>query len=101
MIKVSAIKPKARATATLEWRKELAYETQSKIRAWGLEVSWAYSIIRARISDSILSYLQFNKSMIKIKARTLDPPKVLYANNMDARAMDGSWRLGRNRVSRW
>jgi hypothetical protein len=38
MIKHSALKPKLRAAAIADWRTELAYEKQSKIAAWGLQV---------------------------------------------------------------
>ncbi len=94
MIKVSAIRPQARAAATIKWREELAYEEQSKIRAWGLEV-----IITAMIMGRFAQLPQFNTAMIKIQARLLDPPRILYANNADASARDGSWRLGGHRVS--
>jgi eukaryotic translation initiation factor 2C len=38
MIKVAAIKPKERMTEIIGWRKELAYESQAKVAAWGLQV---------------------------------------------------------------
>lgn len=39
MIKVAAIRPGERMREIQGWRKELAYETQSKIDSWGLQVS--------------------------------------------------------------
>jgi len=39
MIKIAAIKPVERAKAVMAWRRELDYENQKKIAAWGLQVS--------------------------------------------------------------
>ncbi|WWD17893.1 hypothetical protein CI109_102338 [Kwoniella shandongensis] len=72
MIKVSAVKPKERAMAVNNWRTELAYEKQSKIAAWGLQV---------------------NTSMVQVKARILPPPRIVYARGTEARALDGGWNL--------
>lgn len=72
MIKVSAMKPNDRRETILNWRRELAYETQEKVREWGLEV---------------------NQRMVETDARILDPPKVTYRNNRTAPVMDGGWRL--------
>lgn len=38
MIKVAAIKPTERMKEIMGWRKELAYENQPKVAAWGLQV---------------------------------------------------------------
>lgn len=42
MIKFSAVSPDVYANTVNQWRKELAYETQSKIAAWGLQVRYIY-----------------------------------------------------------
>ncbi|WRT64136.1 uncharacterized protein IL334_001065 [Kwoniella shivajii] len=72
MIKVSAIKPKERALQVSNWRKELAYEKQPKIAAWGLQVK---------------------RDMVQLQARILPPPRVIYKNNLAARPDDGGWNL--------
>ncbi|WVW82289.1 hypothetical protein I302_104295 [Kwoniella bestiolae CBS 10118] len=79
MIKISAIKPQARAAQVDHWRAELAYENQDKIKAWGLQV---------------------NKKMVQLKARILPPPRVLYGNQLAVRPNDGSWGLQGKRFFR-
>lgn len=79
MIKVSARPPRERADHIMNWRRELAYEKQQKVAAWGIEI---------------------NPQMMNIEARVLPPPAVLYAGGQDARANNGSWSLRGKRVSR-
>jgi len=39
MIKVAAIPPPIRAGMVADWREKLNYDAQSKVAAWGLQVS--------------------------------------------------------------
>jgi eukaryotic translation initiation factor 2C len=45
------------------------------------------------------AYGQINKDLIKVSARVLDPPRVLYGGGYDARPENGNWRLNKQRVS--
>ncbi|RSH92939.1 hypothetical protein EHS25_008385 [Saitozyma podzolica] len=72
MIKEAAMRPTDRAHAVLKWRQELDHSNQAKIREWGLQV---------------------NTNMVQLQARVLPAPRVLYANNVDARVDKGMWNL--------
>lgn len=77
MIKVSARPPRERADHIMNWRRELAYEKQLKVAAWGIEIS---------------------PDMMDVQARVLAPPTIMYANG-DARVNNGSWSLRGKKVS--
>jgi hypothetical protein len=90
MIKVAAIKPRERTAAVMAWRKELNYENQKKIAAWGLQVSdTLYTTNR----------LQVNQNMVEINARVLSSPDIQYRNTT-TRVENGQWRLRGSRVSK-
>jgi eukaryotic translation initiation factor 2C len=93
MIKISAVKPPDRCTQIIKWRQELAYEQQDKIRAWGLQVSYLLFDTQQRADG------QINKQLMKVPARILPAPSVMYARNQDARPTDGSWNLRGKEVS--
>ena len=94
MIKISAVKPPDRRAQIEKWRQELAYEQQDKIRAWGLQVSYAFLHVPGQQVDN-----QINKQLMKVPARILPAPSVMYARNQDARPTDGSWNLRGKEVS--
>ncbi|KAK4686283.1 eukaryotic translation initiation factor 2C, partial [Tremellales sp. Uapishka_1] len=79
MISISAQNPGVRFATIQQWRSELAYEKQPKIKAWGLQV---------------------NTTPVQVKARILSPPKVMYAHGNDARATLGSWNLRNKQFAR-
>jgi len=76
-----------------DWRTELAYERQAKIAAWGLKVRLPLHEAFARLT------LFTDQQEPGLQARVLPPPRVLYANDIDARASDGAWNLRGKRVS--
>lgn len=84
MIKISAVRPQERCQAVNRWRKELAYEEQPKVQAWGLEVSYRLP------STAKAHFFQVNREMVQLRARVLDPPRIMYAGNQDARAYEGA-----------
>jgi hypothetical protein len=43
--------------------------------------------------------LQVNTNMVQLQERVLPAPKVLYANNVDARVEKGMWNLRGKQVS--
>lgn len=45
-----------------------------------------------------LILLKVNSKMFELQGRVLPPPRILYANNMDARASDGTWNLRGQKV---
>lgn len=55
-----------------QWRGKLAYEKLPKIKAWGVEVV---------------------NEMMKVQARVLQPPNVVYGGNGRARVQFGSVQL--------
>jgi eukaryotic translation initiation factor 2C len=93
MIKISAVKPPDRCAQIIKWRQELAYEQQDKIRAWGLQVSYLLFDPQQRADG------QIKKQLMKVPARILPAPSVMYARNQDARPTDGSWNLRGKEVS--
>lgn len=94
MIKISAVRPPERCAQIIKWRQELAYEHQEKIRQWGLQVSSR----NPRCAPSKAND-QINKNLMKVPARILPPPSVMYARGRDARPNDGSWHLRGKEVS--
>jgi len=76
-----------------DWRTELAYERQAKIAAWGLKVRLPLHEAFARLT------LFTDQQEPGLQPRVLPPPRVLYANDIDARASDGAWNLRGKRVS--
>ncbi|WWC67948.1 uncharacterized protein I206_101867 [Kwoniella pini CBS 10737] len=64
--------PPQRQAAINAWRQRLNYSNLPKIKAWGVQV---------------------NDQMMKIPARVLNPPNVLYGGNKSMRANFGSWNL--------
>jgi len=55
-----------------------------------------------QLSRSLAPYSaddQINKQLMKVPARILPAPSVMYARNQDARPTDGSWNLRGKEVS--
>lgn len=44
-------------------------------------------------------HVQISTKMLKLKARVLDPPRVMYSGGAPARPLDGSWNLRDKTVS--
>ncbi|WRT64767.1 uncharacterized protein IL334_001701 [Kwoniella shivajii] len=64
--------PPEREAAINGWRAKLNYQNLPKLKAWGVEV---------------------NGAMMKIPARVLQPPNVLYGQSKSIRANFGAWNL--------
>ena len=92
MIKVASVPAPVRAEIVATWRKKLNYEGQPKVAAWGLEASFDVDFLPD-------SSWKVNKEMIKLKARILPAPRVLYAQDRHALPRDGGWNIRGMKVS--
>ena len=86
------MKSRDRAEAIEKWPKILEHEKEEKIKAWGLEVSKASHHLMPTTHG-----FQINTKMLKLDARVLPPPEVLYKQGRTM-VRDGSWNMRHNQV---
>lgn len=98
MIKVAAIKPRDRMNEVIGWRKELSYETQPKVAAWGLQVC-AFVQLAGHEPRMPKADMQVNKELIEVSARVLDAPRINYGMGRSIVPESGNWNLRGNQVS--
>ncbi|WVQ98060.1 hypothetical protein IAU59_005182 [Kwoniella sp. CBS 9459] len=73
MIKIAAKTPPERERKIQEWRTKINYSKLPKLAEWGIQV---------------------HSEMMKIPARVLPPPQVLYGGGKTVNAARGSWNVG-------